>query len=156
MIDVTFTLEKRQNYYEKKETPGDVDIPGEDLTEENILEASTHASHLNTLQNDANGIAFAVKFVNDEDSCPRTVKDFDSLIKVPRVYDVAVVKCSVGNNTRKIYMVGQKADVAAESFLSKATISTDKTDLYVHGYKFGPSGEAMRGLDAAVTKHEST
>lgn len=83
----------------------------------------------------------------------RNVKDFDSIIKVPRVYDVAVVKASVGNNDRKCYTVGRGG--VDESYLSKATTSADKSANYHHGYSFGPSGEAKRNLDIEIQRTEA-
>lgn len=71
MIDVTFTLDKRKDFYHEPPAPDEgVDDPMLDRTEESILLASTHTEHPNTLKYDANGIAFAVKFINEEE-CQR-------------------------------------------------------------------------------------
>jgi hypothetical protein len=149
MIDVKFTLEKRENFYTEVPIPSQ-DDPMDDRTEENILAASTHTKNATSLQYNANGIAFAVKFVNEEEACPRSIKDFDSLIKVPRVYDVAVVKCSVGNNSRHLYTVGD--GTGSSKFLSQEDRTSSKS--YNTGYTFGPSGETKRNLDNEIIKNE--
>ena len=62
-----------------------------------------------------NGVAFAVKFPNVEEACPRTIRDFDTPIKVPRLYDVAVVKASVPRTGRRTIMAGKSGDYLAQN-----------------------------------------
>ncbi|MEW8544553.1 MAG: hypothetical protein AB2693_13575 [Candidatus Thiodiazotropha sp.] len=76
-----------------------------------------------------NGVAFAVKFPNVEEACPRTVRDFDTMIKVPRLYDVAVVKASVVRTKRKMVTVSKAGEYFTVDYGSSSQFRHTGTEI---------------------------